>query len=130
MQGEMQMNDEKFEKIYNELVSKNKNELERDRKLAQKEMIHRNLITILAFFVTLALIYIIFKFILKKLGLFEIILLFTIIMFFEIYIYRITKKMTTKKNKYNQKYKQNVIYPLIKSFNQDFVYSPNLRYTS
>ena len=28
----------------------------------------------------------------------------------------------------DKKYKENVIYPLIKSFNQDFIYSQNLRY--
>ena len=121
------MNDEKFQRLYNELFSKNKDELESYRNLAQKEMINRVLTTILAFFVTLALIYILFEFIFKKFGLFEIIFMFTLIMIFAIYIISIAKKMTTRKQEYNKKYKENVIYPLIKSFNQDFVYSPNLR---
>ena len=71
------MNDEKFERLYNELFSKNKDELESYRNLAQKEMINRVLTTILAFFVTLALIYILFEFIFKKLGLFEIIFVYS-----------------------------------------------------
>ena len=122
------MNDEKFERIYNELFFKNKDELENYRNLAKKEMINRVLTTVLAFFVTLALIYILFKFIFKRFGLFEIIFMFTLIMIFEIYIISITKKMNAKKQEYNKKYKENVIYPLIKSFNQDFIYSQNLRY--
>lgn len=122
------MNDEKFERLYNELFFKNKDELENYRNLAQKEMINRVLTTILAFFVTLALIYILFEFIFKRFGLFEIIFMFTLIMIFAIYIISITKKMNAKKQEYNKKYKENVIYPLIKSFNQDFIYSQNLRY--
>lgn len=122
------MNDEKFERLYNELFFKNKDELENYRNLAQKEMINRVLTTILAFFVTLALIYILFEFIFKRFGLFEIIFMFTFIMIFAIYIISITKKMNAKKQEYNKKYKENVIYPLIKSFNQDFIYSQNLRY--
>ena len=122
------MNDEKFERLYNELFFKNKDELENYRNLAQKEMINRVLTTILAFFITLALIYILFEFIFKRFGLFEIIFMFTFIMIFAIYIIRITKKMNAKKQEYNKKYKENVIYPLIKSFNQDFIYSQNLRY--
>lgn len=122
------MNDEKFERLYNELFFKNKDELENYRNLAQKEMINRVLTTILAFFITLALIYILFEFIFKRFGLFEIIFMFTFIMIFAIYIISITKKMNAKKQEYNKKYKENVIYPLIKSFNQDFIYSQNLRY--
>ena len=122
------MNDEKFERLYNELFFKNKDELENYRNLAQKEIINRVLTTILAFFVTLALIYILFEFIFKRFGLFEIIFMFTFIMIFAIYIISITKKMNAKKQEYNKKYKENVIYPLIKSFNQDFIYSQNLRY--
>lgn len=122
------MNDEKFERLYNELFFKNKDELENYRNLAQKEMINRVLTTVLAFFVTLALIYILFEFIFKRFGLFEIIFMFTLIMIFAIYIISITKKMNAKKQEYNKKYKENVIYPLIKSFNQDFIYSQNLRY--
>ena len=122
------MNDEKFERLYNELFFKNKDELENYRNLAQKEMINRVLTTILAFFLTLALIYILFEFIFKRFGLFEIIFMFTLIMIFAIYIISITKKMNAKKQEYNKKYKENVIYPLIKSFNQDFIYSQNLRY--
>lgn len=122
------MNDEKFERLYNELFFKNKDELENYRNLAQKEMINRVLTTILAFFLTLALIYILFEFIFKRFGLFEIIFMFTFIMIFAIYIISITKKMNAKKQEYNKKYKENVIYPLIKSFNQDFIYSQNLRY--
>lgn len=122
------MNDKKFERLYNELFFKNKDELENYRNLAQKEMINRVLTTILAFFVTLALIYILFEFIFKRFGLFEIIFMFTFIMIFAIYIISITKKMNAKKQEYNKKYKENVIYPLIKSFNQDFIYSQNLRY--
>lgn len=122
------MNDEKFERLYNELFFKNKDELENYRNLAQKEMINRVLTTILAFFITLALIYILFEFIFKRFGLFEIIFMFTLIMIFAIYIISITKKMNAKKQEYNKKYKENVIYPLIKSFNQDFIYSQNLRY--
>lgn len=122
------MNDEKFERLYNELFFKNKDELENYRNLAQKEMINRVLTTILAFFLTLALIYILFEFIFKRFGLFEIIFMFTFIMIFAIYIISITKKMNAKKQEYNKNYKENVIYPLIKSFNQDFIYSQNLRY--
>lgn len=122
------MNDKKFERLYNELFFKNKDELENYRNLAQKEMINRVLTTILAFFITLALIYILFEFIFKRFGLFEIIFMFTFIMIFAIYIISITKKMNAKKQEYNKKYKENVIYPLIKSFNQDFIYSQNLRY--
>ena len=91
-------------------------------------MINRVLTTILAFFLTLALIYILFEFIFKRFGLFEIIFMFTFIMIYTIYIICITKKKKKKKQEYNKKYKENVIYPLIKSFNQDFIYSQNLRY--
>lgn len=122
------MIDEKFEKIYNELITKNKSELERYRKSTQKEMIYRILTIILAFLVALALIYIFFRFAFKSLGIFEIIFMFLFIIIFGFLIIWINKKFSSKFYGYKKMYKDNIIYPLIKSFGQDYIYNPNLRY--
>ena len=120
--------DSRFENLYNNIVMNNKDSLEKARKLAQHEKIIRFLVTFfIAFFGTFAFLTVFILCII----LFSVFSLFILpfIIFLDIkLINTIKSKLSTRFNNYNNFYKKCAIEPLIKSFNKNFSYNPNLRY--